>query len=135
MMDSAALISWLNQTSGLSFLVAAAVALAGFLVGVAPSSLPLYSIVAGYVGGRAGGRTRGALLVACFVLGQATVDAAIGVLFGLLGLVVVVTIAKWLALTNLLIAAMLLFFGLALLHKIHLVVPVLRPTRLASRSG
>jgi len=121
------LTAWLNQTSGMSALAVAAVALAGLLVGVAPSSLPLYSVVGGYVGGQADGRARGILLSAGFVLGQATIDAAIGILFGFLGLTVIITIARYLALTNFVIAAVLAVFGLALLRKIHIVAPRLRP--------
>lgn len=111
----------------MSALVVGAVALAGLIVGVAPSSLPLYSVVGGYVGGQASGRTKGLLLSACFILGQATVDAGIGILFGFLGLAVIVTIARWLAVTNLVIAAILVVLGLALLRKIHIVMPVLQP--------
>jgi cytochrome c-type biogenesis protein len=76
-MDSAGLAAWLDQASGMSAVVVAAVALAGLLVGVAPSSLPLYSVVAGYVGGQAKSRARGFLLSTAFILGQATVDAGI----------------------------------------------------------
>jgi cytochrome c-type biogenesis protein len=126
-MSSDTIATWLNQASGMSALVLAAVALAGLLVGVAPSSLPLYSVVGGYVGGQASGRAKGLLLSAGFILGQATVDAGIGILFGFLGLTVVITIARNLALTNLLIAAILVVLGLALLRKIHIVLPVLRP--------
>jgi cytochrome c-type biogenesis protein len=111
----------------MSVLVLAAVTVAGLFVGVAPSSLPLYSVVAGYVGGRASSPARGFSLSICFILGQATVDAGIGILFGFLGLAVIITIARWLAVTNLLVAAILLVLGLALLRKIHIVVPVLRP--------
>lgn len=111
----------------MSALLLTAVALAGLLVGFAPSSLPLYSVVGGYVGGQASGRSKGLLLAAGFVLGQATVDAGIGILFGFLGLTVVITIARNLALTNLLIATILVVFGLALLRKIHITLPVLRP--------
>jgi cytochrome c-type biogenesis protein len=125
--NSAALTTWLNQASGMSVLVLAAAALAGLLVGVAPSSLPLYSVVAGYVGGQAGSRARGFSLSTSFILGQATVDAGIGILFGFLGFAVIYTIARWLAVANLLIAAILIVLGLALLRKIHIVVPVLRP--------
>lgn len=126
-MSSDYITAWLGQTSGMSALVVAAVALAGLLVGIAPSSLPLYSVVGGYVGGRASGRAKGLLLSAGFILGQATVDATIGILFGFLGLTVVIVLARHLALTNLLLAAILVFLGLALLRKIHVVVPVLRP--------
>jgi cytochrome c-type biogenesis protein len=126
-MNSDSITAWLDQASGMSAAVAAAVAVAGLLVGVAPSSLPLYSVVGGYVGGQASGRARGLLLSAGFVLGQATIDAAIGILFGFLGLAVIIALTRHLALTNLFLAAILLFLGLALLRKIHIVVPVLRP--------
>ena len=126
-MDSGYVTAWLNQASGMSAFVVAAVALAGLLVGVAPSSLPLYSVVGGYVGGQASARAKGLLLSAGFILGQATIDAGIGILFGFLGLTVIITIARYLALTNLLIAAILVLLGLALLRKIHIVLPVLRP--------
>jgi cytochrome c-type biogenesis protein len=126
-MDSAALTTWLNQASGMSVPVLAVVAIAGLFVGVAPSSLPIYSVVAGYVGGQASSRAKGFLLSNCFILGQATVDTGIGILFGFLGLAVIIAIARWLAVTNLLIAAILIALGLALLRKIHIVVPVLRP--------
>lgn len=126
-MDIDHLADWLNQTSGMSAVAAAAVALAGLVVGVAPSSLPLYSVVGGYVGGQSSGRAKGLLLSAGFVLGQATVDAGIGILFGFLGLTVIIALARYLALTNLVIAAVLAVLGFALLRKIHLVVPVLRP--------
>lgn len=126
-MDTDYLTAWLAQGSGRPTLVVGVVALAGLLVGVAPSSLPLYSVVAGYVGGQAGGRTKGLLLTAGFVLGMATVDAVVGALFGFLGFAVVAAIARYLALTDLLLAALLTILGLALLRKIHIVVPVLRP--------
>ncbi len=121
------LADWLNHTSGMSAVLVMTIALAGLLVGFAPSSLPLYSVVGGYVGGQAS-RTRGLLLSIGFVLGQATVDAGIGVLFGLIGLTVIITVARYLAVTNLVIAAVLAVLGLALLRQIHVVVPVLRPT-------
>jgi cytochrome c-type biogenesis protein len=126
-MGSDYITAWLNQASGMSALVVGAVALAGLLVGIAPSSLPLYSVVGGYVGGQVAGRAKGILLSAGFVLGQATVDAGIGVLFGFLGLAVIITLARYLAITNFIIAVVLGVLGLALLRKIHVVVPVLRP--------
>jgi cytochrome c biogenesis protein CcdA len=119
--------TWLAQGRAMSLLAVAAVALAGLLVGLAPSSLPLYSVVAGYVGGQAARRTRGLLQVAGFFLGMATVDAALGALFGFLGFAVLRAVAGALALTDLLLAALLLVLGLALLRKIRIVVPVLRP--------
>lgn len=126
-MSSDTITAWLGQASGMSAAVVAAVALAGLLVGIAPSSLPLYSVVGGYVVGEASGRTKGLLLSVGFVLGLATADAGIGILFGFLGLTVITTIARHLALTNLLLAVITLVLGLALLRKIYIVVPVLRP--------
>jgi cytochrome c-type biogenesis protein len=128
-MDSAFLTSWLDHSSGISALLAGAVALAGLVVGFAPSSLPLYSVVGGLVGGQASGRAKGLSLSAGFILGQASVDAGIGVLSGFLGGALLFALARYLALTNLLIALILLVLGLALLRKIHIVLPVLRPER------
>lgn len=125
--------SWLTQVSVMSPLGFALVALAGLVIGVAPSSLPLASVVAGYVGGQTREREvnrlrKGLLLSAGFILGLATVDAAIGVLFGFIGFTAIRVLAKSLAITNLILAALLVVLGLALLRKIHIVVPVLRPT-------
>ncbi len=126
------LATWLEQISATSPLAFAVVAFAGLTMGVAPISLPLFSIVLGYVAGQSDeqdetGRSKGLLLSAGFVLGMATVDAAIGALFGFLGYVVIRTLAEYLVLTNLFLAALLVIFGLALLRKIRIAVPVLRP--------
>lgn len=126
-MDNGFITTWLAHHQALSLLGLAGVALAGLLVGAAPSSLPLYSVVAGTVGGHAGRRTKGLLLSAGFVLGIATVDAAVGLLVGFVGFAVLAGIVRYLALTDLLLAALLVVLGLALLRKIHIVVPVLRP--------
>ena len=125
--------TWLQQVSLTSPLGFALVALAGLIMGVAPSSLPLASVVAGYVGGRAreqegGGARKGLLLSAGFVLGLATVDAAIGILFGFLGSAAILILAGSLAVTNIVLAAVLVVLGLALMRKIHFVVPILKPT-------
>lgn len=125
--------TWLPHVSVTSPLGFALVALAGLVIGVAPSSLPLASVVAGYVGGQArerevNGLMKGLWLSTGFVLGLATVDAAIGILFGLLGFTAIRLLASSLAVTNLILAALLVVLGLALLRKIHFVVPVLRPT-------
>ena len=131
MMD---LTAWLDQISAMSPLAFGVVALAGLVMGVAPSSLPLFSVVAGYVAGQTGERelkrqtkAKGLLLSAGFVLGMATVDAAIGALFGVLGYAVIRTLAGYLVLTNLLLAALLTVLGLALLRKIYIGAPVLKP--------
>jgi cytochrome c-type biogenesis protein len=126
-MNVDAVAAWLNQASGMSALLVGIVALAGLLVGIAPSSLPLYSVIGGYVGGQADRRIKGIVLSAGFVLGLATVDAGIGILFGAIGLTVIIVIARYLAITNFVIATILLVLGLALLRKIHIVVPVARP--------
>ena len=121
-----------DQISAMSPLAFAMVALAGLAMGVAPSSLPLFSIVVGYVAGHTSddelrGRTRGLYLSSGFVLGMATVDAAIGALFGFLGYVVIQALASYLVLMNLILAALLVLLGLALLRKIRVAFPVLRP--------
>lgn len=70
------------------FLVVAA----GLLMGVAPGSLPMYSVVVGSVAARSGRSTgpRRALLFALgFALGIAAADALIGALFGLFGQAVI----------------------------------------------
>ena len=62
-----------------------------------------------------------------FVLGMATVDAAVGALFGFLGSVVIETLTSYLVLTNLVLALLLVVLGLALLRRIRIVWPALRP--------
>lgn len=124
--------AWLQHVSVTSPLGFALVALAGLIMGVAPSSLPLASVVAGYVGGQsrdeeADKRMTGLRLSAGFVLGVATVDAAIGVFFGFLGFSIIRVLAGALAITNLVLAVVLVLLGLALLRKIRIVIPVLRP--------
>jgi cytochrome c-type biogenesis protein len=102
---------------------------AGLIMGLAPSSLPLMGVVVGFASGEPspGDRSRGFRLALGFVLGLASVDSAIGGLFGALGFVVIAFLARYLALTNLLIALMLLLLGLALLRAIRIRIPVLRP--------
>lgn len=129
------LSAWFDQISATSPLAFALVALAGLTMGVAPSSLPLYSVVVGYAGapaitdrsGTASGKGRGLKWSAGFVLGMATVDAAIGALFGFLGYGIIRTLSGFQALTNFMIAALLTLFGLALLRKIRIRNPLLRP--------
>ncbi len=125
------LLTFFDQTSVLSPIGFAVVALAGLVMGVAPSSLPLYSIVVGYVSGqeaeRVKARARGVYLSLGFVLGMATVDAAVGALFGFLGSVVIETLTSYLVLTNLVLALLLVVLGLVLLRRIRIVWPALRP--------
>jgi cytochrome c-type biogenesis protein len=118
------LLAQLQDVSAHSAAAFGLVALAGLLVGVAPSSLPLVSVVIGSVAGReqpaAHAAPRHALRFAAgFALGIATVDAAVGALFGFLGFVVIQVLARSLALTNLLIAVVLALIGLALLRRIR----------------
>ena len=129
MLDLEASFQHVSIMSPLGF---ALVALAGLIMGVAPSSLPLASVVAGYVGGQSRDReaiTRmtGLRLSAGVVLGLATVDAAIGAFFGFLGFTVIRVLAGSLAITNFVLAVLLVVLGLALLRKIHVVIPVVRP--------
>lgn len=137
MLDLAAWFESISATSPLAFAV---VAMAGLAMGVAPSSLPLFSVIAGYVAGRSAhertttgpgepalGRRRGLWLSSGFVLGMATVDAAIGAVFGFVGYAVVRVLAGYLALTNLLVAVVLFVLGLALLRKIRVALPVVDP--------
>lgn len=105
------------------------VLIAGFTMGLAPSSYALYPVIAGYVtGGETGSARRGLLLSLAFVLGTATVDAALGALFGLIGGVVVEAVARYIVVWNLIVATLLLAFGLALLRILKLKWPVLRMT-------
>jgi cytochrome c-type biogenesis protein len=128
--DFGAWIAGIPTTCPLAFAV---VALAGLIMSVTPSTLPLVPVVIGFVVGRRGEparpvtKTRALALSVAFVLGMATVDAAIGALFGLLGYYVVMTISSYLDLTNLLIAALLVFLGLALLRKVRVPLPTARP--------
>jgi cytochrome c-type biogenesis protein len=132
-------LAWLELIAEASPLAFAFVALAGLAMGVAPSSLPLISVAVGLVAGQgseAGARFRlgGLTLSGSFVLGIATVDAAVGALFGFLGMIVIQTLIGYLALTNLVLAALLVVFGLALLRIIRVPLPVLRPSPRPARS-
>ena len=127
------LASWLDQVSIFSPAAFAIVAFAGLTMGVAPSSFPMYSIIVGYVSGPSGrqdmtGMSRGLLISSCFVLGMAMVDAMIGALFGFLGDVVIRVLTSYLVITNIVLAALLVVFGLVLLRKIRITVPILRPS-------
>lgn len=121
----------LEEISALTPYTVALVALAGLVVGVAPSSFPLLSVAAGFGAGsqaEADGRsTTGLWLAAGFVLGIVTVDAVIGALFGLAGFAVLRTLVGVLWLAYAAIAALLVVIGLALLRVIHLKIPTLNP--------
>ncbi len=120
----------LEALQSISLLAFGVVFLAGFAMGLAPSSYPLYPVIAGYVAGEGEERSgaRGLVLSLAFVLGTATVDAALGALFGFLGGVVIETVARFVVLWNLVVAALLLAFGLALLSVLKVRWPVLKMT-------
>ncbi len=124
------LIADTSAYSLVAFLVAG---LAGLIIGLSPSTLPMVPVIVGYVVGGdrkervRKGKLRGLILASSFVLGMATVDAAIGALFGILGYYVVMTITGYLGITNLLIAGLLIFLGLALLRVIRLPLTLTRP--------
>ncbi len=106
------------------------VALAGLLIGVAPASLPLYSVLLGSLAGRAGegersvrpsaGQRRGFLVPLGFVLGIATADALLGALFALSGTLIIRLLTGYLSLLNLLLAAILAVSGLVTLRLVRL---------------
>ena len=128
MPDLDAVFQHVSAMSPLGFTL---VALAGLVMGIAPSSLPLASVVAGYVGaqspdGETNTRMTGLRIAAGFVLGMATVDTAVGIFFGFVGFTIIRLLAGSLAVTNLVLAVLLVVMGLTLLRKIHIVIPVLR---------
>lgn len=129
----------LQNITALTPLTMALVALAGLIVGVAPSSFPLISVAAGLTAGQdamdAGERRiKGLRLSLGFVLGIVTVDAVLGALFGFFGFAVLRLLVGYLALVYVLIAVALTMAGLALLHLINIVVPVLTPSAKRTRS-
>jgi cytochrome c-type biogenesis protein len=96
MIDFAA---WLDQVSPTSPVAFGLVALAGLVMGVAPSSLPLISAVIGTVAARSEAQAEVARwetlsFPAGFVLGIATVDAMVGALFGFVGFLVIQVLAE-----------------------------------------
>ncbi len=129
----------MQEITALTPFAVALVALAGLVVGIAPSSFPLISVAAGLAAGQgatsAGGhRIEGLWLSVGFALGIATVDAVLGALFGLAGFAVLRVLASYLALAYALLAVILTVTGLALLRLIHVVIPVLTPNARPTRS-
>ncbi len=115
------------------------VALAGLIVGIAPSSFPLLSIAAGLGAGQGVAaddrrRIHGLRLSTGFALGIATVDAILGAMFGLLGLVVLRVLVSFLGLAYALLAIILTIIGLALLRVIHIVIPIFTPSKTPART-
>ena len=116
----------------------ALVALAGLIVGIAPSSFPLISVAVGLATGRGttssrARRIEGLWLSAGFVLGIVTIDTLLGATFGLAGFAVLRFLASYLALTYLLLAIILIVMGLALLRVIHIIIPTLAPSAKPTR--
>ncbi len=114
----------LGDISGLTPTGVLLMALAGLLVGVAPSSYPLLAAAAGFsAGGQAAAgratRRRGVLLAGGFVLGVALVDAVLGALFGLFGFAVLRVLSPYMAHTYFLLSLVLLFLALALLRVVR----------------
>jgi len=118
-----ALESVLGNISGLTPAGLALMALAGLLVGIAPSSYPLLAAAAGFSAGGQAVRpkyNRGILLAAGFVLGVALVDAVLGALFGLFGFAVLRVLSPYMAHTYLVLSILLLLLGLAMLRVIRI---------------
>jgi cytochrome c-type biogenesis protein len=129
----------LQNVTALTPLTIALVALAGLVVGIAPSSFPLMSAAAGLAAGRgatdsAKRRGEGFWLSAGFALGIATVDAVLGALFGLAGFAVLRVLASFLAIAYALLGVILLITGLALLRVVHVAIPVLAPSPKPTRT-
>ncbi len=124
----------LNEITTLTPYTVALVALAGLVVGIAPSSFPLISVAAGLAAGQnapsAESRRRidGLRLSAGFVLGIVTIDMLLGATFGFAGFAVLRVLASYLAPTYLLLAGMLIVVGLVLLRAIHIIIPTLSPS-------
>lgn len=132
------LLDQVADATPLAFLL---VILAGLTMGVAPSSLPLFSVVAGWVAGR--GSTHEAprptilaslVLTAGFVLGIASVDAVMGAIFALVGYGAIRAFAANAVIMNFLVAGLLVVIGLALLRLIRIRLPVLRPSAKPAQS-
>jgi cytochrome c-type biogenesis protein len=128
----------LQDITGLTPFTVALVALAGVIVGIAPSSFPLISVAAGLAAGESAAesgkrRLAGLRLSVGFVLGIATVDAVVGALFGLAGFAVMRVLASYLALAYALLAIILIVAGLVLLRLIHIAIPTLAPSTKPTR--
>lgn len=129
----------MQNIGALTPLTVGLVALAGLVVGVAPSSFPLISVATGLALGQGATATderriRGWELAVGFALGVATVDATLGALFGFFGFAVLRLLASYLAYAYLLFAIVMVVAALALLRVIHIVVPTLAPASKPARS-
>jgi cytochrome c-type biogenesis protein len=128
-----------EQITTLTPFAVAVVALAGLILGVAPSSFPLLLVAAGMAAGQGAAdpaqqRIQGLWLSTGFALGIVTMDTLLGALFGLMGLAVLRVLVSHLGIAYTLIAVILSVIGLALLRVIHIVIPTLAPTTKPDRS-
>lgn len=129
----------LENITALTPIAVVLVALAGLIVGIAPSSFPMLSVAAGLAVGQGAAklskrRIEGLWLSAGFALGIATVDAVLGALFGLAGFAVLHVLVSFLALAYAFLGIVLVIMGLALLRVIHIVIPTLTPATDSRRS-
>lgn len=129
----------LQGTTELTPLAVGLVALAGLIVGIAPSSFPLLSVAAGLAAGRGTAlsvvpRIEGLWLAMGFALGIAAVDAVLGALFGLAGFAVLRVLNQFMAAVYGLLGIILAVAGLALVRIIHITIPVLTPSPKPARS-
>lgn len=130
--------SQMQDIAALTPFTVALAALAGLVVGVAPSSFPLISVATGLAAGqgvtKSGDRRIGGLRLSVgFVLGIATVDAFLGAMFGFFGFAVMQVLARYLALAYFLLSVILIVAGVVLLRLIHIVIPTLAPSGKPSR--
>lgn len=129
----------LQNVTDLTPFAIALVALAGLIVGIAPSSFPLISVAASLAVGQGAAnssqqRIQGLWLSTGFVLGIATVDTVLGALFGLAGFAVLRVLVSFLAVAYALLGIVLAVIGLAMLRIIHIVIPTLTPSAESKRS-
>lgn len=116
--------AWMQDIPGLTPSAVGLMALAGLIVGVAPSSYPLLAVGAGFTTGSATGRPtsryHAIFLASGFVGGIVLVDTTIGALFGLLGFAVIRTLAVLMAPIYFTLSLLLLFMALAVLRVIQI---------------
>jgi cytochrome c-type biogenesis protein len=124
---------WVLDTSLATPMGFAVVALAGLVMGFAPNVLAVAPVVFGVAAGEgevtdvSRDRLRGFRPASAFVLGMATVDAALGFLFGVLGYYYGRTLSAYLGISNILVGVLLLVIGLALLRIVTIRIPLPLP--------
>jgi len=122
------LLAQIETVSAPSVAAFTLIALMGLIIGLAPSSLPLVSVVVGTVASQKerprAGRKRSLLFSGSFVCGIATADALLGAVFRLIDLQALQFLSASLTLTNGMIAAVLAVISLALLRIIYVPGPL-----------